>query len=260
MKRFKVFLIFALTVTILQSCASAPAVQDTAEEMGLLSPVNATSKYYSRAEISKWKVLVLDSGNTERTAKFANEMSAKWSKGMNRTLGADFNFTRITSYQDSMLRGVFGNVSYEGREGEHYDLIILRDYSITLGLISGSQTVTNLSYYFIVPVVPEDVGGDYIVRGKLDVHGIGIIPYPAQNYALQDSNRNCVDNMAVMLSGGLTLYQVAGDKSVPFVGTAKKSASKKVEEHDVPIEEEKNEVSIPSNLLKQKLEILKTAE
>lgn len=223
MKRFKVFLIVALTAAILLSCASAPAVQDTAEEMGLLSPAGATSKYYLLAEILKWNVLVLDSGNTERTAKFADEMSAKYSKGMNRTIGADFNFTQMTLYQDSMLRLIFRNISYEGREGERYDLIILRDHSITLGSMSGDMTVTNLTYYFIVPAATEEVGGNYIVRGKLDAHGIGIIPYPAQNYALQDSNRNCVDNMMVLLSGGLTLYQIDGDKSVAFVGTAKKS-------------------------------------
>lgn len=260
MKQFKLVLLVALSAAILQSCTSVE-YRNTADEMAFINPEGAVLQHYSISEMSEWNVLVLDSGNTELTAKYAEDSGRKMGK-YNKAAAQDFSFTQIMAYQDSKLREVFGNVSYEGFEGEHYDLIIVRDYFLKVGMMSGHETVSRLTFYFIEPAKTEEVGGNYLVRGMVEATGIGIIPYPAVNPAVQVSNIECMDSMAAILKNGLDLYQVDGDMFQAFAVTTEKVEQLEEPKKEISVDEE-TEFLISIDILKQikqKLEALKMAD
>ena len=208
---------FAAAVCLLAAafagCASPPL-----EEYGITNDEIAFSsgeefplelKDYSSTELFRQKVLVLDTENTKRTIRNLTAGIEFAYKVHNSGVAEDANVERLLAAQNASLKKSFMNVFYEPKEGEKYDLVLFRDFTIVNGARSGDKSVITLAYWFVYPVTHETdsrVGTTYVFRGKIEESGAGVIPYPANSMGYSTANAQACANMSSSLSGGLELY------------------------------------------------------
>ena len=220
MKALKFYLlVLAAFITVLfVSCVTTEvSFGDTDAEMSIFAAEEGVleTRHYSAEEMRKWNVLVLDTKNTKRSIDMLAKLSADMIKYHNKKAAEDCNTKAIIEYQNNQLKKIFHSVAFEGKSGETYDFVILRDCYILPGSRSGNITGTVLAYQFVYPVTADMEMTDkskFLFRGFISFEGYGTIPYPANSYAVQDSNKNASDAVTAKLSEGIDLLTLPGEE------------------------------------------------
>lgn len=231
-KNFCHFALLGIVFALFASCASTKIdFADTDEEMSILTADEGKleTKHYSATDLKSWNALVLDTKNTARSIEMLDNLSASMTKYRNHSAAKDCNSGDVIAYQNDQLKKIFKTVSFEGKVGESYDVVLLRDCYVLPGKMSRDTTGTVLAYQFVYPVT-EDLeiaeGSKFLFRGFISYEGYGTIPYPANSYAVQDSNRNAADAVTVKLTGnGIDLLRLPGDEERKFSATEESLAA-----------------------------------
>lgn len=187
-----------------------PAYQETGLEMriGEADSSIVELKHFAPAEIATWNVLLVDSYNTQRTIDYLNASAEIMIKFKNKYAADDCDWNQINMLQKTRLNKFFKNVRTEYKEGEKYDLIIIRDCIVNLGPKAGQMTSMDLKYWFVYKVDPEKMA----VTGNLEYAYRGV--YSAKkskamesgfSFELQNVNKACIDDLNYLLEGGLDI-------------------------------------------------------
>lgn len=219
---------FFAAAALLCFCASAltfakkndnkPKYKSTGEEMKIGSGEGVLEeKHFAPAELAQWNVLIIDSNNTQRTIDYLNTTTAALDVYVKKGGGAgkvasmqiaDIDWNQMRKMQDLRLKKIFKNVKSEYKDGEKYDLVIIRDCSVDWGKKSGDPTSVDLIYWFVYEITPDMlVTGDlqYAYRGAVKTRKVVPMPYPAFSFGLQDANLKCIEELNYLLEGGLDL-------------------------------------------------------
>ena len=231
-KNFGHLALLGIVFALFASCATTKIdFADTDEEMSILTADEGKleTKHYSASDLKSWAVLVLDTKNTARSLEMLDNLSADMTKYRNRSAAKDCNSGDVIAYQNDQLKKIFKTVSFEGKVGESYDVVLLRDCYVLPGKMSKDTTGTVLAYQFVYPVT-EDLeiaeGSKFLFRGFVSFEGYGTIPYPATSYAVQDSNKNAADAVTSKLLGsGIDLLRLPGDEERKFTATEESLAA-----------------------------------
>ena len=231
-KNFCHFALFGFVFALFASCATTKIdFADTDEEMSILTADDGKleTKHYSSNDLKSWSVLVLNTKNTGRSIEMLDSLAADMTKYRNHSAAKDCNSGDVIAYQNDQLKTIFKTVSFEGKVGESYDVVLLRDCYVLPGKMSKDTTGTVLAYQFVYPVT-EDLeiaeGSKFLFRGFVSFEGYGTIPYPATSYAVQDSNKNAADAVTSKLLGsGIDLLRLPGDEERKFTATEESLAA-----------------------------------
>ncbi|MBR1403657.1 MAG: hypothetical protein IJ558_05720 [Treponema sp.] len=231
-RKFYSFFVLGIASLFLISCVTTKIeFADTDTEMSIVTAEDGKleNKHYSAEDLRAANVLVLDTKNTNRSIEMVDKLSADMIKYHNKKAAEDCNTKAIIEYQNNQLKKIFHSVAFEGKSGETYDFVILRDCYILPGKMSKDTTGTVLAYQFVYPVT-EDLeiaeGSKFLFRGFVSFEGYGTIPYPATSYAVQDSNKNAADAVTSKLLGsGIDLLRLPGDEERKFTATEESLAA-----------------------------------
>lgn len=217
-RKFYSFFVLGIASLFLISCVTTKIeFADTDTEMSIVTAEDGKleNKHYSAEDLRAANVLVLDTKNTNRSIEMVDKLSADMIKYHNKKAAEDCNTKAIIEYQNNQLKNIFHSVAFEGKSGETYDFVILRDCYILPGSRSGNITGTVLAYQFVYPVTADMEMADkskFLFRGFISFEGYGTIPYPANSYAVQDSNKNASDAVTAKLSEGIDLLTLPGEE------------------------------------------------
>lgn len=206
------------TARLKKAFAAKPKIGSTGEEMKVGSGEGVLEeKHFAPAEIAQWEVLVIDSYNCERTQDWLSGIISindgeiqstknQITKAVAQQQNDDLDWKQAKRMQDLRLKKVFKNVHTTRKDGQKYDLLIIRDWAVDLP--KGGANV-DLIYWFVYDITPDMlVTGDlqYVYRGAIKTRKFAsFTPYPNYSLGVQNANQMCINELDYLLEAGLDL-------------------------------------------------------